>query len=315
MKPRVRASAMLAASILAVGAAPPPVAGPPQEPPAHVLDAAVFARGADALGDIKPVTRTVARFSKRVSDAVLDVGDAVPDFSQRPVRSAIELTSVDARGTVTVLGSFAWSDQTVSWSWNRVNPDVHGKAIDALTAALATCVLDVRLQGGEHVRVEPPPQVVRVSVHAGGVQRAKVSVPTGRAVTVEVAPDEKWTMPAEDPPAGSVVRHAECGDVRISWNASTSEAVVEWQAAGFAALEAMRAEIAELRREAARRTYDERRIIDGEIADLERRIADAGATDRVRNARISPFPRTSLKGPDGRVYANLEVSMSRKSSK
>ena len=91
MKPRVRASAMLAATILAVGAAPPPVVPPPREPLVHVLDAAVFARGADALGDIKPVTRTVALFSKRVSDAVLDVGDAVPDFSQRPVRSAIEL--------------------------------------------------------------------------------------------------------------------------------------------------------------------------------------------------------------------------------
>jgi hypothetical protein len=310
VKPHVRASVILAVSLCAVGSA-----SPPQDPPAHVLDAAVFGRSADALGDINPVTRMVAMFSARVSDMTLDIGEPVPDFSQRAVRSAIELTSTDLRGTVTVLGSFAWTGQQVNWSWNRVSPDRHRKAIDALSSALATCALDVRLEGGVHVRVEPPPQVIRVSVHAGAAQRVKVAVPAGRAVAVDVASDEKWAVPAEPPPQGVVLRHSDCGDVRISWNAATSEAVVEWEAAGFAALEALRAEIAERRREAARRTAEERRIIDGEIADLERRVAAVGVDDRVRNARIPPFPRTILKGPDGRVYANLEVSMSKKASK
>ena len=165
------------------------------------------------------------------------------------------------------------------------------------------------------MRVVPTPNDIRVSVHVGAAQRVKVVVPTGRAVAVDIASDEKWVVPAEAPPQGVVLRHSECGDVRISWNAATSEAVVEWEAAGFAELEALRAEIAERRREAARRTAEERKIIDGEIADLERRVANVGMDDRVRNARIPPFPRTILKGPDGRVYANLEVSMSKKASK
>ena len=171
--------------------ATPPVGQPAAASPIHVLDGAVFAHGIDALGDVKPVTRTVSRFPARIASATLDVGEPGTEFSQRNVRSAIELTCVDARGTVKVLGSFGWDGPVLQWSWNRVSPRMHGKAIDALTAALALCSLDVQLEGGAHVRVEPPPKNLRAAMNAGQTLRLKVTVPAGRTVTVEVATDAK----------------------------------------------------------------------------------------------------------------------------
>lgn len=336
----IRATAPIASLALAgmLGAAPPPAtpaapsgtpaATPATTPPAgtsasqpsaasptHVLDGAVFAHGIDALGDIKPVTRMVSRFPARITGATLDVGEPGTEFSQRTVRSAIELTCVDARGTVKVLGSFGWDGPVLQWSWNRVSPRMHGKAIDALTAALALCSLDVKLEGGAHVRVEPPPRNLRAAIHAGDTQRLKVAVPAGRAIAVEVAPDARWTAPAEEPPPGTVARHAECGDVRISWDAAASECVVEWQAPGVVELEALRVQIAERRRESARRSADEQRIIEAEIADLERKAAEYAAALPMSNAPFAPFPSTVLKGPDGRVYARLEIVATKKASK
>ena len=295
--------------------ATPPSGQPSPASPTHALDAAVFAHGIDALGDIKPVTRTVSRFPARITGATLDVGEPGAEFSQRNVRSAIELTAVDPRGTVTVLGSFGWSGPVLQWSWNRVSPRMHGKAIDALTAALALCSLDVQLEGGVHVRVEPPPKNLRAALHVGETQRLKVAVPPGRTVAVEVAPDARWAAPEEEPPPGTVVRRAECGDVQVHWDAAASECVVEWQAPGVAELDALKAEIAERRREAGRRSPEERRIIEAEIADLERKAAQYAAAAPMSNAPFAPFPATVLKGPDGRIYARLEIVATRKASK
>ena len=304
--------APLALAVL-LGAAPPPAA-PPAMPattpaaqpapasPTHVLDAAVFAHGIDALGDVKPVTRMVSRFPARIASATLDVGEPGTEFSQRNVRSAIELTCVDARGTVKVLGSFGWDGPVLQWSWNRVSPRMHGKAIDALTAALALCSLDVKLEGGAHVRVEPPPKNLRAAMNVGQTQRLKVAVPAGRTVAVEVAADATWAAPEEEPPAGTVVRRSECGDVQVHWDAA-------------AELDALKIEIAERRREAGRRSPEERRIIEAEIADLERKVAQYAAAAPMSTAPFAPFPTTVLKGPDGRIYARLEIVATRKAPK
>ena len=326
---RITASLALLALATLLGAAPPSAAPPaapatPATPPAaqpapasptHVLDGAVFAHGIDALGDIKPVTRMVSRFPARITGATLDVGAPGTEFSQRNVRSAIELTCVDARGTVKVLGSFGWDGPVLQWSWNRVSPRMHGKAIDALTAALALCSLDVRLEGGAHVRVEPPPKNLRAAMNVGQTQRLKVAVPAGRAVTVEVGADATWAAPDEEPPPGTVVRRSECGDVQVHWDSAASECVVEWQAPGVAELDALKIEIAERRREAGRRSPEERRIIEAEIADLERKAAQYAAAGPMSNAPFAPFPATVLKGPEGRVYARLEIVGTRKAPK
>jgi len=310
-------AALLGASPPAAPATPaaPPAAQPAPASPTQVLDGAVFAHGIDALGDIKPVTRMVSRFPARIAGATLDVGVPGTEFSQRNVRSAIELTCVDARGTVKVLGSFGWDGPVLQWSWNRVSPRMHGKAIDALTAALALCSLDVRLEGGAHVRVEPPPKSLRAAMAVGQTQRLKVAVPAGRAVTVEVAADATWAAPEEEPPPGTVVRRSECGDVQVHWDAAASECVVEWQAPGVAELDALKIEIAERRREAGRRSPEERRIIEAEIADLERKAAQYAAARPMSNAPFAPFPATVLKGPEGRVYARLEIVGTRKAPK
>lgn len=301
-----------------LGAAPPtgaPASGPAAATTDRLLDVAAFAHAEDALGDIKPVTRMVSRLPGRITAATLDLGKPSGEIAQRTVRSAIELTSTDARGAVAVLGSFGWSGSTLQWSWNRVSLRQHGKAVEALSSALALCSLDVQLEGGAHVRVQAPPQELRAAVRLGAAKRFKVVVPAGEAVAIEVAADQKWTKPDDDSPPGTVVRRADCGDMRISWEAATSECVVTWLLPGAAEIDVLKAQIAERRREAARRSPDERRIIEGEIAGLERRVEECAAKLPKTSSTFVPFPATVLKGPDGRVYAKIEIVAPTKASK
>ena len=317
---RMSFASLVVAGVLAcmLGAAPPtgaPASGPAAATTDRLLDVSAFAHAEDALGDIKPVTRMASRLPARITGATLDLGKPSGEFAQRTVRSAIELTSTDARGAVAVLGSFGWSGSTLQWSWNRVSLRQHGKAVEALSSALALCSLDVQLEGGAHVRVQAPPQELRAAVRLGVAKRFKVVVPAGEAVAIEVAADGTWAAPDDAPPPGTVVRRADCGDMRISWEPATSECVVTWLLPGAAEIDALKAQIAERRREAARRSPDEQRIIEGEIAGLERKIVEYAASLPKSGSAFAPFPATVLKGPDGRVYAKIDIIAPTKASK
>ena len=317
---RMSFASLVVAGVLAcmLGAAPPtgaPASGPAAGPTDRLLDVSAFAHTEDALGDVKPVTRLASRLPARITGATLDLGKPSGEFAQRTVRSAIELTSTDARGTVTVLGSLGWTGSTLQWSWNRVSMRQHGKAVEALSSALLVCSVDVQVEGGANVRVQAPPQALRAVVRLGVAIRVKAVAPAGEAVLFEVAADDKWAKPDDDSSPGTVVRRAKCGEMRISWDAASSECVVTWLIPGAAELASLKAQIAERRRESARRSPEEQRIIEGEIVGLERQAGQYASDLTKFSTTFVPFPATVLKGPDGRIYAKLEIVAPTKASK
>jgi len=91
----------------------------------------------------------------------------------------------------------------------------------------------------------------------------------------------------------------------VTYDARTAHLKVEWPDPVAQQVQAMRAKIAELRKEAARRSDTDRRFIEAEIEANERQIKSTEAT-----ARPGPFEKPAvleLRDPKGRAYARVTI--------
>jgi hypothetical protein len=301
-----------------------PPAGAPAAPPAapaapvpaiHPLDPAVFAHSVDGLSDLKPVTRVVARMPRRITAVTVDSGAPSELFIVRPGAGTVQFLSTEQKDHPVVLGAFRWDGPTLEWSWNRCSATAHGKAIAALAAALPGGALAVELEGGAVERVCAPPAQLRVALDPAASQHVRIPAPLGRAMTFVVAADPAWE-PSVDPSApGTVTLSSKAGDVVISWDAATAECSVEWVSAGMAELQDARKQLVDRKKEASQRAPDERRIVEQEISELERRIAQMAEEEKRRELPSGKLPAVTVKGPDGRVHAVLELTIRQKATK
>lgn len=297
-------------------AAPSPAAKPPAAPAAspRLLDPAVFARGTDSLSDVKAVTRTIVRCTAPVLGVTVDLGPLPGGLEQRPADGAIEFWSREGTGPSALLGSFRCRGPSVEWCWHRASTKAHARALERLDALLPGATLDVALEGGGRERLCAAPASVRLSLAAGVPEKVRVAGPGGRPVRVELegSPDGGWQPDPGEEAGPGVVLLSESGEIRVAWDAAAGELQGEWHFGQALELKALRAELAERRRESRQRSGEEQRIIAMEITALERRIAEIAASAGSDPASQGEVPRLRLVGGDGRVYATVAVQVGRK---
>ena len=297
------------------GTAPPAAPAPAPVPAVHPLDPAVFAHSVDGLSDLKPVTRVVARMSRRITAVTVDPGAPSELFTVRPGAGTVQFLSAERKDHPVVLGAFRWDGPTLEWSWNRCSTAAHGKAIAALAAALPGGALAVELEGGAVERVCAPPAQLRVTLDPSASQRVRIPAPVGRAMTFVVASDPVWESSTDPATPSAVTLSSKAGDVVLSWDPATAECAVEWVSSGMLELQEARKELVDRKKEAAQRAPDERRIVEQEIAELERRIAQMAEEAKHRELPSGKLPTVTVKGPDGRVHAVLELAIRQKATK
>ncbi len=281
----------------------------------HWLDSAVFARSVDSLSDVKPVTRTILRASARIESASIDLGAPSELFSIRAVKGAIEFISKDSKGNPLILGALRWDGQSLQWSWCRVTATTNAKALDALERALTTAAITLDLAGGGHKAMYMPPILARFPVAPDSTKRLHIAAPVGQVLLINAAADAVWTSSGSTDPIGTVALASDAGEIKISWDAATSECVVQWIAQGVRELDALRAEIANRRKESSKRSPAEQRIIDLEIVDLEKHMAEYAAAARMRDVQVADFPLITITGSGGRVFAKIDLVTKQKASK
>ena len=281
----------------------------------HWLDSGIFARSIDSLSDVKPVTRTVLRASASIESVSIDLGAPSELFSMRPTKGAIEFNSKDSKENPLILGALRWDGQDLKWSWCRVTATTNAKALHALERALLTAVFTLDLAGGGHASMYLPPVLTRLSVAPGSTKRLSVAAPVGQVLLINVAANAVWTSSGSTDPIGTVALASDGSEIKISWDAATSECIVQWIAQGALELEALRAEIAARRKELSKRSPTEQQIINLEIADLERQMAEYAAAARLRDVQIADFPPITITGNGGRVFAKIDLVTKQKASK
>ena len=281
----------------------------------HWLDSGVFVRLIDSLSDVKPVTRTVLRASARIESVSIDLGAPSELFSMRHAKGAIEFNSKDSKGNPLILGALRWDGQALKWSWCRVTATPNAKALDALERALLTAVFTLDLAGGGHASMYLPPVLTKLSVAPGSTKRLYIATPVGQVILINAAANAAWTSSGSTDPIGTVALASDGSEIKISWDAAKSECIVQWIAQDALELEALRADITAKRNELSKRSPTEQQIINLEIADLEKQMAEFAAAARMRDVQIADFPPITITGNGGRVFAKIDLVTKQKASK
>lgn len=317
--------AMALAIVLASAADPPaPAAVPmPAAEPAPAADAEVrapdataFARNIDGLSDVVPHRKAVVRLARSIVAVSVDAGELGEGISARVAKGSIEYVARVPNGTEVTLGSLRWEGPQLSWSWNRVSASAFRAQLESLGEALAVATYSIELDGGKRALLQAPAAKLKATVVPGMTARTRIPALPGRVPEIVVADSEAW-LPASptDAPAGSTVHACDAGEIRLSWDAGTSELVSEWVSALAVEMAILRDEIEAKRKELGVRTRDERQIIETEIGALERRILELGGTPGVRPPDPPPFPAIELRGPQGRVFAKVDLQLRTKAPK
>lgn len=271
----------------------------------RVLDTKAFAREIDALGDVRPVMRTVLRSDASIDSVSVDISVVGGAVRIRPVGNSLELVAMQPSGTELLLGAFRWETQQLSWSWSRVSTTSHGKELDALAAGLATCSIDIHMSSGSLVRLQPPASNVRVVLQPGSVSRVSAPVPAGKRPLLLVADAPGWSRDESD---GRVVLTCDKGDLVVAWDDETRECTIEWVSARVIELEVLRKDILARKKELSQRNSSERAIIEREIQQFEARIKDLEMQLGTNDAPPS-IPQVTLRSESGREFAVIRATI------
>ena len=309
-------SAALVADPPAPGHATETAPAPAAEPDVRAPDAAAFARRIDGLSDVVPQRKAVARLGGSIASVSVDAGELRDGISARVAKGSIEYVARVPNGTEVALGSLRWEGPQLSWSWNRVSASAFRAQLEWLGEALAVATYSIELDGGKRALLQAPAAKVKATVVPGMTARTRIPALPGRVPEIVVADSATW-LPASptDAPAGSSVHACDAGEIRLSWDAGTSELVAEWVSALAVEMSILRDEIEAKRKELGVRTRDERQIIEAEIDSLERRIRELGGSPGVRSPDPPPFPSIELHGPQGRVFAKVDLQLRTKAPK
>lgn len=312
----VKFVATLAAIVAAASPQAPLTPSPAPAAEVRAPDASAFARTVDGLSDVVPQRRTVARLAASIASVSVDAGELGDGIAARGAKGAIEFAARVPNGTEVVLGALRWEGPQLSWSWNRVSASAFRAQLDSLGAALPIATFSIATEGGRTVVLQAPAANARATVVPGATVRTRVPVLPGRTPEIALQESDAW-LPASptDAPAEAIVRACDAGEIRLSWDASAGELVAEWVSAVAVEMTILRDEIDAKRKELAQRNRDERRIIETEIEGLERRIRELGGSPSDRPPEPPAFPQVELRGPQGRVFAKVDLKLRTKAPK
>ncbi len=301
-------SAMLAhappAPTPAQAPAPAPASPSAPAPAAIPLDPAAFARTVDAMEDVVPSVKQLARFPVAVESVSLEFLGSPERIATRAVRDGIEVRAKDPEGREVLLGTFAWNGPVVEWRWSRVGSVRMRDALRDADAALPAARLAVKLVDGSERTVCAPPPKLRAVLKAGQPVKLRLAVPSGTALRCEADGPSGWALQA--PEAGRIATLlSEDGEISVSHDARTQQLTVEWRDPVRVQAEGLREEIAERKREQARRSPAEQRIVAGEIAALEDELKALGNPKPGKD--LSPVPAMRVVDARGRTLATLTI--------
>ncbi len=297
--------AALLASVLAC--VPPAQATPPAATaaPAEIaLDPATFARTVDAMEDVVPSAKQLARLPVAVESVSLEFLGSPERLSTRAARNGIEVRAKDPDGREVLMGTFAWSGPVVEWRWSRVGSVRMRDALRDADAALPTARLSVKLvDGSERIVCAPPPRL-RAVLKAGQPVKLRLAVPAGTALRCESDGPSGWALQAPEAERIATLL-SEDGEISVSHDPRTQQLTVEWRDPVRVQAEGLREEIAERKREQARRSPAEQRIVAGEIAALEDELKALGNPKPGKD--LSPVPPMRVVDVRGRTLATLTI--------
>ena len=286
----------------APGSAPAPPSAP--APAAIPLDPAAFARTVDAMEDVVPSVKQLARLPVAVESVSLEFLGSPERIATRAVRDGIEVRAKDPQGREVLLGTFAWNGPVIEWRWSRVGSVRMRDALRDADAALPAARLSVRLVDGSERTVCAPPPKLRAVLKAGQPVKLRLAVPAGTALRCEADGPSGWALQA--PEAGRIATLlSEDGEISVSHDARTQQLTVEWLDPVRVQAEGLREEIAERKREQARRSPAEQRIVAGEIAALEDELKALGNPKPGKD--LSPVPAMRVVDARGRTLATLTI--------
>ncbi len=270
----------------------------------RALDPAVFVREIDGMRDVRPVRRDLARLAAPISSADLDLGGGADSLEVRRGERSVDLFGRDSKGGSAVLGSLAWEGPVLSWRWNRVSAGLHADALRDADSVLRTAWIIVRLSDGSACTFRSPPAELKVVAKLGSTQKLRIPASLGTELAVALVDGSEWQLGDPVSSGARWLASTEAG-LWVTYDARSAMVKVEWPDPVAIEVAGIRARIAELRQESARRSEADRRFIDAEIASAERQLKAAEAT-----ARPGPFARPAtveLRDSKGRAYARVTI--------
>lgn len=291
---------------LAQSAAPAPVPSPaPTSADCdRALDPAVFVREIDGMRDVRPVRRDLARLPAPIASADLDLGGGAESLEVRRGERSVDLYGRDSKGGSAMLGSLAWEGPVLSWRWNRVSAGLHADALRDADSVLRTAWIGVRLSDGTECTFRSPPAELKVAAKLGSTQKLRIPASLGTELAVALVDGSEWQLGDPVPSGARWLASTEAG-LWVTYDARSAMVKVEWPDPVAIEVAGIRARIADLRQESARRSESDRRFIEAEIASAERQLKAAEAT-----ARPGPFARPAtveLRDAKGRAYARVTI--------
>ena len=270
----------------------------------RALDPAVFAREIDGMRDVRPARRDLARMASPIASVEMDLGPGAESLEVRRVDRAVELVGRDPKGGSAVIGALGWEGAVLSWRWHRVSAGLFADALRDADSVLRTAWITVRLSDGSECAFRSPPAEIAVTVKLAATQRVRVPAPPGTRLEPALVEGNEWQLGEPSQVGAQWLASPEAG-LWVTYDARSASLKVEWPDPVAQQVQAMRAKIAELRKEAARRSDTDRRFIEAEIAANEREIKSTEAM-----ARPGPFEKPAvieLRGPRGRAYARVTI--------
>lgn len=305
------ATACFLATVLSFQSAPAPA--PPPAPPAaeaasapcdRALDPAVFAREIDGMRDVRPVRRDLARLQSPIASVEMDLGSGAESLEVRRGDRAVELLGRDSKGGSAVIGALEWESTVLSWRWHRVSAGLFADALRDADSVLRTAWITVRLSDGSECAFRSPPAELSVTMKLAATQRVRIPASPGTRLEPVLVEGNEWQLGEPSQVGARWLASPEAG-LWVTYDAKTAQLKVEWPDPVAQQVQAMRAKVAELRKEAARRSDTDRRFIEAEIAANERQIQSTEAI-----ARPGPFETPAvieLRDPKGRAYARVTI--------
>lgn len=297
------------APVLQSPAAPPPPPAPATPETASspcdcALDPSVFAREIDGMRDVRPVRRDLARLQSPIASVELDLGSGADSLEVRRGDRTVELLGRDSKGGSAVIGALEWEGAVLSWRWHRVSAGLFADALRDADSLLRTAWITARLSDGSSCAFRSPPAELSVTVKLAATQRVRIPASPGTRLEPALVEGDEWQLGDPSQVGARWLASPEAG-LWLTYDARTAHLKVEWPDPVAQQVQAMRAKVAELRKEAARRSDTDRRFIEAEIAANEREIKSAEAT-----ARPGPFEKPAvieLRDPKGRAYARVTI--------
>ena len=284
--------------------APVPSPAPTSTDCDRALDPAVFVREIDGMRDVRPVRRDLARLPAPIASADLDLGGGAESLEVRRGERSVDLYGRDSKGGSAMLGSLAWEGPVLSWRWNRVSAGLHADALRDADSVLRTAWIGVHLSDGTECTFRSPPAELKVAAKLGSTQKLRIPASLGTELAVALVDGSEWQLGDPVPSGARWLASTEAG-LWVTYDARSAMVKVEWPDPVAIEVAGIRARIADLRQESARRSESDRRFIEAEIASAERQLKAAEAT-----ARPGPFARPAtveLRDAKGRAYARVTI--------